>query len=147
MLTITNEDVQFLRTVLNCADADLEDAIKRRIPADDLAAARKTRREIAASLNLLVPKPLPEDVDHEGDLLSPQQRLAYLNGGKCCCPWCGSHQVEGNGEHDLDADWYENEVVCQDCGAGWRDLYAITDVRGIESPTKSKPRRHRRKHP
>jgi len=147
MLTITNDDVQFLRMVLNCADADLEGAVKRRIPADDLAAARKTRREIAAALKFLSADETSDDFGHEDDPLDLAQRLAYMSGGKCCCPWCGGRHVEGNGEHSMDADWYENEIVCLDCGAVWRDLYAITDVRGVQSPTKSKPKPPRRKDP
>ena len=76
------------------------------------------------------PHPPPK---HPGRLTRRQVRQ-YLKGHGAFCPFCQSPQIEGTGTSNSDADWHENEVACQACGALWKDVYLLADVQVVETP-------------
>lgn len=74
------------------------------------------------------------DDDEVGNLLTAQQQCQYLDCGGGKCPWCGSTDIEGTGESNSDADWHNNEIICNVCGAVWLDIYTISGVQGVSGP-------------
>jgi len=55
------------------------------------------------------------------------QKREYLDSRGSRCPFCKSEEIEGR-EINIDCDYTTQEVVCNNCGKSWRDIYQLTDV-------------------
>lgn len=53
---------------------------------------------------------------------------AYVAGGGCQCPACGSDQIEGS-SFDADGKHVWQKVWCNDCEAEWFDDFTLTTIR------------------
>ena len=59
--------------------------------------------------------------------LTAEQKQAYLAGGECKCPFCGSTSIEG-GFVEIVAKGAWQRVRCDDCERAWNDIYKLVDV-------------------
>lgn len=57
----------------------------------------------------------------------------YLATGGVSCPFCGSHDIEGQG-FDADEDGVTQEVGCNDCDREWIDRYKLHSITVIGVP-------------
>jgi hypothetical protein len=49
----------------------------------------------------------------------------YLEQGGTVCPFCKSHDIEGQ-EVNIDAGTAWQDVSCNQCGEEWQDTYTLT---------------------
>ncbi|NTW34545.1 MAG: DUF1178 family protein [Syntrophobacteraceae bacterium] len=57
----------------------------------------------------------------------------YLETGGVSCPFCGSHNIEGQ-SFDIDEDGVTQEVGCNDCCREWIDSYKLHSITVIDVP-------------
>jgi len=57
----------------------------------------------------------------------------YVAGQGLHCPVCKGDTLEGN-SWDADESYATHEMTCNDCGAGWKDLYTLTSIIDLEGP-------------
>ena len=74
----------------------------------------------------------------------PMSDKEYLRHGGGKCPFCGSENLEGQGNGDTDGSDHWEEVLCLDCHKSWNDIYTLAayaerDDMGHEIATKGKP--------
>ena len=55
-------------------------------------------------------------------ILSQRQ---YVKRSGNLCPFCHSHNIEGNGSIQSDADYVWQNITCLDCHKTWQDLYKL----------------------
>lgn len=60
----------------------------------------------------------------------PADVAAYLKAGGCCCPFCGSEDVVGEGV-EVNKASASQEVSCSNCDKTWYDEYELTGFREI----------------
>lgn len=48
----------------------------------------------------------------------------YVENGKGKCPWCESDQITGDSVV-IDEGMALQDCTCDDCGAGWTDIYKL----------------------
>jgi hypothetical protein len=68
--------------------------------------------------------------------LDKQTRKDYVDGAATSCPYCDSTEIEnqpGSASFDCVASI---EVECNDCGATWREFYALRDIEEVSRPCK-----------
>ena len=57
-------------------------------------------------------------------------KAEYLKSGGSICPFCGGKDIEGgNTEADGTSVWIE--ILCENCGSRWHDIYTLTDIEEI----------------
>lgn len=57
-----------------------------------------------------------------------------FNGIKCLNPNCQSEDIEsiyGNGPGGDHAGYFTLDVICNNCGSTWTDIYPLNDVKNI----------------
>ena len=57
--------------------------------------------------------------------VTPEQSAAYVKSGGLKCPLCGSSDITGDGQVELDAGHAWQNVRCSLCGAEWIDCYDL----------------------
>lgn len=65
--------------------------------------------------------------------LTDEQYVKKAKKGGCCCPFCGSDNLDGEGV-DVGKASATQEVTCQDCNASWYDEYQLTGYTVINGP-------------
>ena len=70
----------------------------------------------------------------EGEEVAPgrltrEQKIKYLARGGCRCPFCGSHDIQGD-SFDYEGDEVSQRILCLNpkCGKSWVDVYRLMDV-------------------
>ncbi len=64
-----------------------------------------------------------------------KEKKDYISKGGVGCLFCGAHDMEGGFvQTDTGSAW--QKVGCNECGAGWTDIYKLADVDNIEPGTK-----------
>lgn len=66
------------------------------------------------------PAPIPDSVPR-----TPASQAMYIDEGGTRCPFCGSHNIEGQ-EVNIDAGTAWQDVHCNDCPEEWQDTYTLT---------------------
>ena len=64
--------------------------------------------------------------NHEVEWIASKKRH-YMNNNGSICPFCDSHNIEG-GPFEADGTTVWQNVICNNCGAEWTDIYRLTNV-------------------
>lgn len=59
----------------------------------------------------------------------------YLDHSGNICPYCGSRDISNDGDVETDDNYAWRDVICDDCGSTWRDLYTLTGAEEITNNT------------
>jgi hypothetical protein len=59
--------------------------------------------------------------------LTPEERIAYVEGDGQHCPYCGDGDISG-GPFECESATVWQDVTCRVCHRTWQDLYHLVDV-------------------
>lgn len=59
--------------------------------------------------------------------LTESQKKEYIDRGGLRCPYCQSKEIGNRGAISAD-EQPTVEVRCDECGKGWTDIFALTDI-------------------
>ena len=59
--------------------------------------------------------------------ITAEQAKGYLNGGGVSCPFCGSHDIEGQFV-ETNEGRATQPMKCNQCGEDWMDYYRLVYV-------------------
>lgn len=60
-------------------------------------------------------------------MLTKKQIQGYVKNPNHC-PFCGSNNIEGAGQDEINGDQYFMRIDCLVCGHSWDDVYTLNDV-------------------
>ncbi len=60
--------------------------------------------------------------------LNQDQINEYVKSGGEACPYCGSKEIEGLGNMEMDGDYAWMIIQCQHCNMEWQDSYRLVGI-------------------
>ena len=58
--------------------------------------------------------------------MKKMSQKAYVDSDGTKCPFCGSENIESDGNVEVDAGGGSQTVSCNNCGKTWYDCYTLT---------------------
>lgn len=62
--------------------------------------------------------------------MTDEQKQNYLDCGGVFCPFCQSHDIEGQ-SIDVEEGLATQEMHCNECEEDWTDVYKLSSVRVV----------------
>lgn len=67
----------------------------------------------------------------------PLSDAEYVACAGARCPYCGSNDLEGQGDLEADGRDCWQEILCRKCQATWRDIYRLVGFEGTEDSSEA----------
>lgn len=84
--------------------------------------------EMASIIEKEMAEPREKDEEESERAYTPENPMTdkeYRDHGANCCPYCGSENIEGDGQIEADSSQAWQDVTCSDCEETWQDVYEL----------------------
>jgi transcription elongation factor Elf1 len=63
--------------------------------------------------------------------LTYSEKQEYIESAGTKCPFCKSEHLNCS-RIEVDAGGASQDIICENCGASWSDLYTLTEIINVE---------------